>query len=286
MRFIPLSDHIGAQVHDLDLDRPISAEVAAELHQALGAHKLLLFRQGSISDDTHVRLLESMGRIMREDEAGSLFTHVGTTPDAYVKGTDRLRFHSDWQCAESGALQVISLYAEEMEHDDPTIFADMTYAARSLPSDLRDRVASFDLVQCTDFSGATPKDGHFRLSAQAPGVADAYFPRSVHPLLGRHRVTGEELLNVSEQQTSHIVGMSEDESDVVFAELAQHQYGDDNRYVHHWQVGDLVIWDNIALQHARDASTGPSGRRLRRVVLNELDFADLFAELPEAVTMS
>jgi taurine dioxygenase len=286
MRFVPLSDHIGVQVQDLDLDQPITAAIAAELHEALAAHKLLLFRQGSISDDTHVRLLESMGRIMREDDAGSLFTYVGTTPDAYVKGTDRLRFHSDWQCAESGALQVISLYAEEMQYDDPTIFADMTHAARSLPSDLRDRVANLGLVQCTDFSGATPKGGHFRLSAQKPGVPDVYFPRSVHPLLGRHRVTGEELLNVSEQQSSHILGMSEDESDVVFAELAPHQYGDHNRYVHHWQVGDLVIWDNIALQHARDASTGPSGRRLRRVVLNELDFADLFAALPEAAAMS
>jgi taurine dioxygenase len=286
MRYTPLSDHIGVQVLDLDLDQPVSADVAAELHEALAAHKLLLFRQGAISDDVHVQLLESMGRIMREDEVGSLFTYVGTSPDAYVKGTDRLRFHSDWQCSENGALQVISLYAQEMEHDDPTIFADMTHAARSLPAELRSEVDGYDLVQCTDFSGATPKDGHFRLSAQASGVSDAYFPRSVHPLLGRHRVTGEELLNVSEQQTSHIVGKTEDESDVVFAQLAPYQYADANRYVHHWQVGDLVIWDNIALQHARDASTGPSGRKLRRVVLNELDFADLFPEVPEAVTMS
>jgi taurine dioxygenase len=285
MRFTPLSDHIGVQVNDVDLDQPASAELAAQLHEALAAHKLLLFRQGPISDDAHVRLLESMGRIMREDEAGSLFTYVGTSPDAYVKGTDRLRFHSDWQCAESGALQAISLYAEEMQYDDPTIFADMTYAARSLPDDLRAEVEGYDLVQCTDFSGATPIGGHFRLSAQAPGVPDSKFPRSIHPALGRHRVTGEELLNVSEQQTSHIKGMTEDESDVVFAKLAPFQYSDENRYVHHWQVGDLVIWDNVALQHARDASTGPSGRRLRRVVLNELDFADLFPEVTGAATM-
>jgi len=286
MRYTPLSDHIGAQVHDLDLGAPISGDVAAELNTALATHKLLLFRQGPVSDDEHVRLLESMGRIMREDDAGSLFTHVGTSPEDYVKGTDRLRFHSDWQCAESGALRAISLYAKEMERDDPTIFADMTYAAKVLPAELRDRVAGFDLVQCTDFSGATPKDGHFRLSAQGQGVPDSQFPRSIHPLLGRHRVTGEELLNLSEQQTSHIVGMTEDESDAVFAEIVGHQYGPENRYVHHWQVGDLVIWDNIALQHARDAASGASGRRLRRVVLNELDFADLFAGVSQNITMS
>jgi taurine dioxygenase len=226
-----------------------------------------------------------MGRIMREDEVGSLFTHVGTSAKDYVKGTSGLRFHSDWQCAESGALRAISLCAQEMENDDPTIYADMTHAVRALPSELRSEVEGMELVQCTDFSGATPTDGHFRLSAQGEGVADAYLPRAVHPLIGKHRFTGEELLNVSAQQSSHIVGMTEDESDVVFAKLAPFQYGEDNKYVHHWQVDDLVIWDNIALQHARDANKKPSGRRLRRVVLNELDFSELFEALPESAGM-
>src|SRR6266568_1215010 len=66
----------------------------------------------------------------------------------------------------------------------------------------------------------------------------------------KHRVTGEELLSLSEQQTSHIEGMSEPESDVVFAEIISFQYGEANRYTHHWQVHDLLIWDDIALQHA------------------------------------
>lgn len=285
MEFVPVSDHIGIQVRGLDLSAPLSAGVVRDLGQALNDKKVLLFRQGPIAEEDHVRLLAALGRIMHEENENSLVTYVANSPDAYVAGTARLRFHSDWQCAVSGPIRAISLYAVEMEHDDPTIFADMTYAAQALPDDLRAKVEGLDLVQCHDFSGATPIDGRFRLSSQPQGVPDEYFPRSVHPLLGRHRITDEELLNVSEQQTSHIAGMSEEESDQIFAELAAYQYGERNLYVHHWQVHDLVIWDNIALQHARNQNTAASGRRLRRVALNELDFAQMFTDVPDSPAM-
>jgi taurine dioxygenase len=283
--FVPLSDHIGVHVRGLDLSAPFSARDIADLGQALNDNKILLFRQGPIAEEDQVRLLGSLGRIMHEENEESLVTYVANSPDAYVRSTARLRFHSDWQCAVSGPIRAISLYAVEMEHDDPTIFADMTYAAGSLPGDLRAQVGDLDLIQCHDFSGATPIDGRFRLSTQGPGVPDEYFPRSTQPLLGRHRITGAELLNVSEQQTSHIAGLGDKESDEIFAKLAAYQYGESNLYVHHWQVHDLLIWDNIALQHARHQYTAATGRRLRRVALNELDFAEMFPNRPESVTM-
>ena len=285
MQLTPISEHIGVRVDGLDLSEPISEADRSALIDALAEHKMLLFRQGPISDDEHVALLGALGRIMHEENDTSLFTYVGNSRDAYVRGTDRLRFHSDWQCAVSGGIHVISLYAVEMDNDDPTIYADMVHAAQVLPDELRAEVSDAKLVQCTDFSGATPKDGHFRLSAQAEGVPDELFPRSVQPLLAHHRITGAELVNVSEQQTSHIEGCTEAESDAIFAELAPYQYGEDNQYTHHWQVHDLLVWDNLALQHARNASTAPSGRRLRRVTLNEIDFVDMFPDVPRSVTM-
>ena len=37
-------------------------------------------------------------------------------------------------------------------------------------------------------------------------------------------------------------------------------------YEHHWRNGDLVIWDNVALQHARPPIADGTRRTLRRVV--------------------
>ena len=66
-------------------------------------------------------------------------------------------------------------------------------------------------------------------------------------------------------QTDSIVGLDEPSSEALLAELWSELYAPTNVYTHHWRVGDLVVWDNIAVQHARDDVVGGSGRTLRRV---------------------
>jgi taurine dioxygenase len=36
------------------------------------------------------------------------------------------------------------------------------------------------------------------------------------------------------------------------------------RYDHHWEKGDLLVWDNVGLQHRRD-HMGPGKTRVMRV---------------------
>jgi len=47
-------------------------------------------------------------------------------------------------------------------------------------------------------------------------------------------------------------------------------YQPETVYAHEWREGDLVIWDNIALQHARAQVLPDTRRTLRRVLVNEL----------------
>ena len=45
-------------------------------------------------------------------------------------------------------------------------------------------------------------------------------------------------------------------------------YVPENEYVHDWQVDELVVWDNLALQHARSACPRSRGSRsFRRVAV-------------------
>jgi taurine dioxygenase len=44
-------------------------------------------------------------------------------------------------------------------------------------------------------------------------------------------------------------------------------YAPGNRYEHHWEPGDLVVWDNVGLQHARGAVGRGAPRTLRRIVI-------------------
>lgn len=78
-----------------------------------------------------------------------------------------------------------------------------------------------------------------------------------------HPTSGEELLYVSAMQTDSIVGLPEAESEELLARCWARLHASDNVYEHVWSPGDLLVWDNLALQHARDAVHGR--RTLRRV---------------------
>jgi len=279
--FEPLSDHIGVRVTGLDPTRPIAAADADTLREALRRHRLLLLRQGPIVEADHVRLMAALGNVIVEASGRGAVSYVTAGPDGYVAGATRILFHSDGQFTDFGALQAISLYATAMERDEPTIFADMVAATRRLPAELRARVAERDIMQCVDLS-LYYETGRYRLSAKSPLTPEEQFGRSIHPMLGKHRDTGEEMLNVSELFTSHVVGMDDEESDRLFDMLARYQYDPEYLYCHHWQLDDLVIWDNLALQHSRDALDAPSGRTLRRVSINPYDNAAMQAGLRAA----
>lgn len=284
LTFEPLSPVAGARVDGLDLSCPIDEATAAQLQQAFREHRMLLLRQGPISEEQHLRFMGALGRVIPEAPGSdSPVTWVSTDPTQYVGGTYALLWHSDGQFTAPGALQGISLNAIEMERNEPTLFSNMVRAAAQLPADLRRRIEGLKVLQCIDLSSNSERV-RCRLSQKAPDVPMSQFPCAEHPLLGPHPYTGDEMLNVSQLFTSHIVGLSDEESDALFAELEAVQYDAGNIYRHDWQVNDLLVWDNVALQHSRPAIAKPSGRRLRRVAINPLSNREMLAGIKPAAT--
>ena len=74
------------------------------------------------------------------------------------------------------------------------------------------------------------------------------------------------MLYVSEQMTYRIGGLDSEESETLLEVLFNHLARDEAIVEHHWRKNDLVLWDNIALQHARpNVSTDGPARTLRKV---------------------
>ena len=90
--------------------------------------------------------------------------------------------------------------------------------------------------------------------------------RAVHPMVFGHPRTGRPLLLVTEMATQQVLGLSETETFELLEALCAHIYETQPTYEHEWQQNDLLILDNISLQHSRkdEANAGP--RTLRRVV--------------------
>jgi taurine dioxygenase len=82
---------------------------------------------------------------------------------------------------------------------------------------------------------------------------------------------------VSPQQGSHFVGRTEEESDELLDEIFAYLYSDRFVYEHEWVKDDLIIWDNITLQHGRRQNAPDARRCLRRITMNDVSMQELLA---------
>src|SRR5262249_40604655 len=103
-------------------------------------------------------------------------------------------------------------------------------------------------------------------SKDASWVVRDGVPTVTTPVAKTHPRTGKQVLFVAENHTNEIVGLSVEEGDALIDELYSYLYSPANVYEHDWQQGDLVLWDNLAVQHARPGLEldGPA-RSLRKV---------------------
>ena len=88
-------------------------------------------------------------------------------------------------------------------------------------------------------------------------------PQAIHPVFVTHPRTGRKCLFVNEGRSVAFVGMDEAESRPLLNNLLDRLKEPERMYRHKWQVGDLLMWDNIAVQHhATHDYAWPEHRRL------------------------
>ena len=92
-----------------------------------------------------------------------------------------------------------------------------------------------------------------------------------HPVRLMHPRTGRPVLYVTEYHADRIYGLEREESDRLIDELQAHLYAPAHVYEHEWELWDFLIWDNLAVQHARreEARVADGARALQRVQVTD-----------------
>ena len=239
----------------------LTPEEKAELVDLYQADGLLLIRElRPMNLDEQSMLCSIFGPICRPDHP--IVSNV--RPDGILADFE-LRFHHDISYTPvpylGGALHAI----EVDEGVSATRFASGYGAYERLPKQLRRRVDKLNAIHLR----GRAKGRRTRLTDSLPGDTAA-----VHPVVWPHQVTGRPYLFVDEDMTGAIIGMPEEDSDALLEELYLYLYADHNVYEHPWSTGDIVIWDNRAVAHARRAVTMPGTRTLQRVNIATLSAFD------------
>jgi alpha-ketoglutarate-dependent taurine dioxygenase len=258
----------GLEVIGLDPCVPLDAETCATLRKLFDESGLLLFRD--LANDLKFQTYLSeilLGKEVPDPDALALNTcYISNKEPAGAAPFGRLLYHSDQMWSSTDRVDVLSLYGLEVEPPvSPTLFVSAVEAWDSLPKDLRARTKDRVAMQCYDVDTYKKRAaGDSDVLVSTYGGGDAFV---ITPIAYPHPRTGRTILYVCQQTTQKIEGMSADESDELIDALLDHMYAPGKEFAHQWRQGDLVIWDNLTLQHARpNVATGGPVRTLRKTL--------------------
>jgi len=249
----------GAKV-DLDLGCAVSSRQIEQLRALFDTYHLLVFSGQSLSSD-HQRRVSGWFGPVAEDRGASCYT-----TDMGELGAGELAFHSDLSCTPEPLIG-ISLHAIDVgDSASPTQFIDAMAAARNLPEPLRTRLAGLNVMNLWPIRLA---------ERQRRETAPEGWPGTEHPVLKPHPRTAEPILYLNASHSDRIVELNPEESEKLVQELFARLYDPANGYDHRWRNGDFVVWDNLALQHARAPVPPGVPRTLQRVEIGAASYMDL-----------
>lgn len=247
IRVEPLAPTIGAEIHGIDLSRPVDDAVFARIHDALMAHQVVFLRDQSLDPDAQVALSRRFGEPLfsrklklygdKHDSLSLLENDGSKIAVGSVWHTD----NTDFDAPPMGSL----LYCEVAPSvGGDTIWASMTAAYDALAPATRAHLET--LYALHDNSNVQRRYAGTGL-LRDDGLAVAKPAR--HPVVHRHPVTGRKSLFVNANYTTRIAGVSDAESQHLLQMLFAHVLRPEFQVRFRWRAGSLAIWDNRCTQH-------------------------------------
>jgi taurine dioxygenase len=271
LKIAPTSEALGAQISGVDL-KTISDVEFASVHRAWLDHLVVLFRDQDLTDAELIAFSCRLGALdwAPIQETGRRF--VEGYPEIYVVsnviengepigslGAGEAAWHTDMSYLEDPP-KASMLYAIEIPPaGGNTYFCNMYGAYELLPEALKRRIERLRLKHDGTYNsggyvrqGVTPVDD----PTTSPGV--------YHPIVCTHPETGRKLLYLGRRRNAYIGGLPLAESERLLDELWSYATRKELVWVHEWQAGDVVLWDNRCTMHRRDPFDAHTRRILHR----------------------
>jgi taurine dioxygenase len=247
----------------LDAAKPLSAADEDELRRLYARDGLLVVRGLDLTLDDQLEFCGLFGPVLRSE--GETYV-ISNDPEKGILAGAELIFHSDIPYVPvpyaAGALYAV----EVSDGVSPTRFASGLRAWEQLSPEMQARIDGLNSIQMR----TRVIDGRNRLVNAKPTDNCA-----VQAVVPRQDGSGRPYIFVGETHTAAIIGLADAESEALLEELFAVIYDEGNIYDHEWRNGDLVIWDNLAVQHGRKPVTGGI-RTLQRVSIGRFAYWDQY----------
>lgn len=267
----PINEHIGAYIR-------VSPQAALEpgnperILAALNQYNVLVFPQICLSDDQFLALTNALGDMEKATVTadGSGPSEKGIyrisldkddkTQREYVKGNDF--WHMDGTSYRTPGKGTLLKCENPPSAGGDTEFANLFAAYAALPEARKQALQGKRVIHCLAAVG--------RKLYEQPTEEDyarwqKVFPETEHPLVWKQQDGRTSLVIGS--TANDIVGMPHEQGLDFLNELMEWCTQDQFTYRHHWQKGDLVIFNNPGLLHRSHPYDESANRLMHRTTL-------------------
>lgn len=281
----PLHPVFGAQASGIDLTQPLSAEHVSAINAAMNQYAVLVFRDQPLTAQQQLDLTSHFGEL----DIG--LKRVFKRPERL--GDERLidisNVNAQGQVDRRDSPKNLSNFANQLWHSDSSFMKPRaaysmlhclikpSWGGNTEFADLRHAYDTLDERTRQDAEGLQAE--HYALHTRLLLGDEAYTDEQkkalapvVWPLVDTHPGSGRKLLFVG-AHARQIIGWPTAESRMFLQDLLEHATRHEHVYVHEWQVGDTVIWDNRSTLHRGRRYDVSERRELRRTTINDDEHA-------------
>lgn len=266
----PLNPVIGAEIHGVDLSKPLGEATFKEIEAALLQHLVIFFRDQDLNPDAHMAFASQFGEL---EPPHPLFPKIDSHPQISVLENDEERppetnyWHTDVTWRDKPPMGSVLYGADIPPSGGDTLWANMYAAYDHLPDELKEKLEGMRAVHSIEVFDVSQNYENAKDKAAFSEILKKYPPQS-HPIIRTHPVTGRKALFVNATFTQHIEGMDAEESDALLQSLYDIVKLPEVQVRFSWTKGAVAVWDNRATQHYAVADYWPQYRRMHRITIN------------------
>jgi len=245
----PITPAIGAEIHNVDLSKPLSDSTFERIEKAFLDHMVLFFRGQSLTPEEHL----AFGRRFGDVYCPAMSAFVPGHPDIMLldtmtpKGLGADNWHTDATFMPEPPLGAVLKPVQLPSQGGDTCFANMAAAYEALSPALS--VFLDGLMAVHDLTPQLRISVERGVSPESFETLQKKWPPVEHPIVRTHPVTGRKALYLNRNTGSRLKGLSDRENDLLLPFLLDHVRSPEFQCRVHWEMDCIALWDNRCVQH-------------------------------------
>jgi taurine dioxygenase len=263
---------LGAEVAGVDVSTPLPQADIDAIENAWRERLVVVFHDQSLSDPQLIEFSKNFGELdppgpnpygqpfLKDHPELNVISNVVEAGKPIGNlGDGEAVWHADMTYVDvpPKAAMLHALEVPPPEAGGNTHFANMFAAYEALPADLKKATdGKIAIHDASRNSAGMLRKGYQEVTDVRQTVG------ARHPLVRTDPKTGRKALFLGRRPNAYVLGLSVADSDALLDALWAHATQPRFAMCHEWQVGDLLMWNNLSVLHRRD----PFDPKTRRVM--------------------